>query len=59
MVALLPLDPLQGGDGPVGPDGPHRPHRRHARVQLLQGTENIAINIKVLNGGTRGSTLNI
>ena len=50
MVALLPPDPLQGGDAAVTADAAHGAQgAAHARVQLLQGAQHVPVNVKVLN----------
>ena len=50
MVALLPPDPLQGGDAAVAPDAAHGAQgAAHARVELLQGAQHIPVNVEVLN----------
>ena len=53
VIALLPLDSLQGGDTAVRSDGPHCPHS--SVPQLLQGPQNVPV--KVLRGSPWRSPL--
>ena len=46
MVALLPPDPLQGGDAAIAADAAHGAQgAAHARVELLQGAQHITVNV--------------
>ena len=58
MVALLPPDPLQGGDAAIAADAAHGAQgAAHARVELLQGAQHITVNVKVLNTRTTFASL--
>ena len=44
MVALLPPDPLEGGNAAVAPDAPHGAHGAQA-LQLLQAAQPVCLQV--------------
>ena len=58
VVALLPPDPLQGGDAAIAADASHGAQGpAHACVELLQGAKHIPVNVQVLNAGAALASL--
>ena len=44
VVALLPPDPLEGGNAAVAPDAPHGAHGAQA-LQLLQAPQSVRLQV--------------